>query len=65
MMQHEMRSADLSCLLCGSKLKLELHKLAIGKNSGNCPMCCELFTVKLNKKDIELLFEAEENCKQH
>ncbi|GAB4219875.1 MAG: hypothetical protein Kow00102_04740 [Spirochaetota bacterium] len=64
MLPHPMRAGDFTCLLCGSKLNLKISELSIGANSGTCPMCGEPFTIKLNKKDIELLFEAEETSKQ-
>jgi transcription elongation factor Elf1 len=59
-----MRAGDFTCLLCGSKLQLKISELSIGINSGTCPMCGEPFTLKLNKKDIELLLEAEETARQ-
>ncbi|MGQ9844401.1 MAG: hypothetical protein ACUVRK_12685 [Spirochaetota bacterium] len=64
MLPHQMRASDFTCLLCGSKLNLKIVELTIGINTGICPMCGESFTIKLNKKDIELLFEAEELAKQ-
>lgn len=63
MLPHPMRAADFTCLLCGSKLNLNINELSTGINTGTCPMCGEPFTIKLNKKDIELLLEAEELAK--
>jgi len=50
--------------LCGSKLNLSISDIAVGITTGTCPMCSQPFTIKLNKKDIELLLEAEETGKQ-
>ncbi len=63
MLPHQMRASEFSCLLCGSKLNLKINQLSVGINTGNCPMCNEPFTIKLNKKDMELLLEAEETAK--
>lgn len=59
-MSHQMKASDFTCLYCGSKLGLKLDQLVIGENKGLCPMCAEPFTIKLNKRDLEELFEGEE-----
>ncbi|HQL42334.1 MAG TPA: hypothetical protein PL073_00385 [Spirochaetota bacterium] len=64
MLPHQMRACDFTCLLCGSKLNLSISDIAVGLTTGTCPMCSQPFTIKLNKKDIELLLEAEETGKQ-
>ncbi|MCX7679053.1 MAG: hypothetical protein N2316_07515 [Spirochaetes bacterium] len=60
MLRRPMAARDFTCLYCGSKLELTLEKLAIGENRGVCPMCAEPFSLKLNREDMEGLFESEE-----
>ncbi len=60
MLPRPMTAGDFTCLFCGSRLELKLEQLVIGENRGQCPMCAEPFCLKLNKEDMEGLFESEE-----
>ncbi len=60
MLPRPMTAGDFTCLYCGSRLELKLEQLIIGENRGICPMCAEPFCLKLNKEDMEGLFESEE-----
>lgn len=60
MLPGPMKASDFTCMLCGSSLGLRFNQLRIGANGGSCPMCGEPFTIKLNKKEMEELMEAEE-----
>lgn len=60
MFPRPMTAGDFTCLYCGSRLELKLEQLVVGENRGICPMCTEPFCLKLNKEDMEGLFESEE-----
>ncbi len=60
MLPGPMRAADFTCLFCGSKLGLSLKDIHTGENRGSCPMCGEEFCLKINRDDMEELWEAEE-----
>lgn len=64
MLPRPMTAGDFTCLFCGSRLDLRLERLQAGENRGSCPMCGEPFCVKLNREDMEGLFESEES-KRH
>ncbi len=54
-----MNASDYTCLLCGSRLELKLHALAVGDNRGACPMCGEPYLVNLTEAEMEELHKAE------
>ena len=64
MISGPMTAGDFTCLYCGSRLELKLENLVIGENNGACPMCAEAYCIKLDREDMEGLFEAEESGKR-
>lgn len=59
-----MKADDYTCLLCGTKLKLQLIDLIIGENHGSCPACGEPFNVKITETEMKELIEAEKEKPQ-
>ncbi len=64
MLPRPMTAGDFTCMYCGSSLELKLENLVIGENRGECSMCTEPYCIKLNREDMEGLFEAEESGKK-
>ncbi|PKL37916.1 MAG: hypothetical protein CVV44_12160 [Spirochaetae bacterium HGW-Spirochaetae-1] len=55
----EMRAADYTCLLCGSRLELKLENLVVGDNTGSCPMCAEPFCIIITTEEMYQLIKIE------
>jgi len=55
-----MKIADCTCLMCGSRLGLTVTGVVTGDNRGTCPMCSEPFLVNITREEMESFLEAEE-----
>ncbi len=56
----QMKVSDITCLLCGSRLKLGINSVIAGENKGKCPACDESFVIKVTDEEMEEFLIAEE-----
>ena len=58
----QMRISDYTCLLCGEKLGLKLADVAVGDNTGSCPLCGEPYMINITEKEMEEFIKLEKGA---